>query len=93
MESGLTIEQIAEQRGLKPDTIYTHLALAIAEGILEIKDVVKLPDAELKDIALCILELSNAANAPLKPVFDHFEGHYQYGVLRCIKAGLQLEAT
>ena len=93
LESGLTIEQIAEQRGLKPDTIYTHLALAIAEGVLEIKDVVKLPDAEIKDIALCILDLSNEANAPLKPVFEQFEGHYQYGILRCIKAGLQLEAT
>lgn len=93
LESGLSIEQIAEQRGLKPDTIYSHLALAIAEGILDIKDVIQLPDEEIKDIALCILDLSSEANAPLKPVFEHFAGHYQYGVLRCIKAGLQLEAS
>ena len=55
--------------------------------------MIKLSDAELKDIALCILDLSNEPNAPLKPVFEHFEGQYEYGVLRCIKAGLQQEAT
>ena len=93
LESGLTVEQIAEQRGLKPDTIYTHLALAIEQGILDLSDVIQLPEAEIKDIALSILELSEQPNAPLKPVFEHFAGHYEYGVLRCIKAGLQLEAT
>ncbi|WP_031435434.1 DNA helicase RecQ [Methylomarinum vadi] len=86
---GYTVEQVARQRELKPDTIYSHLAHALEEGAVVLADVVALPEAEIRQVEEVILNLPEAQKNALKPVFEHFDGIYSYGVLRCIRANLQ----
>jgi ATP-dependent DNA helicase RecQ len=88
-QAGLSIEVIAQKRLLKPSTIYVHLSEAIAQGLLTVNEVLDLSEAEIKDIESCILELSKEPDSSLKPVFEYFAAAYDYGVLRCVKAGLQ----
>jgi ATP-dependent DNA helicase RecQ len=83
-----SVEQVASQRGLKPDTIYNHLAEAIAEGVIELENVIPLPPTEIRQIQEVILSLPKEQKNSLKPVFETFGGVYSYGILRCIKAQL-----
>jgi hypothetical protein len=54
---GNTPQQIANVRGLKVSTIYTHLADAIEGGRLQASDVLTLLDAEIVAIQEAILAL------------------------------------
>lgn len=85
---GYSVEKIAKQRQLKADTIYVHLSQAIQEGTAALQDVVGLPAAEIALIQEALLNLPEAQKNALKPVFDAFGGIYNYGILRCIRAGL-----
>jgi ATP-dependent DNA helicase RecQ len=85
---GYNVEKIAQQRGLQETTIFGHLAQSVEQGQLALQDVVELPEQEITEIKQAILDLSEANNAAVKPVFDHFEGRYSYGILRCIRAAL-----
>ncbi len=86
---GYNVNQIARQRELKDDTIYSHLSQSLEQGMLVLKDVVELPDAEIKQLEDTILNLPEEQKNALKPVYDLFEGKYSYGILRCIRAALQ----
>jgi ATP-dependent DNA helicase RecQ len=86
---GYTVKQVAEQRGLKEDTIYNHLAQSLEQGMLVLTDVVELPEQEISHIEECILNLPEEQKNALKPVYECFEGQYSYGVLRCVRAALQ----
>jgi ATP-dependent DNA helicase RecQ len=88
LRSGHTVEQIAQQRGLKLETIYAHLAEAIAADLVELESVIVLPKTEIKQIQEVMLALPEEQKNALKPVFETFGGVYSYGVLRCIKAQL-----
>jgi ATP-dependent DNA helicase RecQ len=85
---GYSVAQIAEQRELQETTIYGHLAKSVEQGLLPLNDVVELPELEIMQIKQAILDLSEANNYAVKPVFEHFDGRYSYGVLRCIRAAL-----
>ncbi len=89
LRSGYNPEQIAAQRGLKLDTIYSHLAEAIAADLVELNAALTLSQAEINQIQDVILALPEEQKTALKPVFDSFGGIYSYGVLRCVKAQLQ----
>ncbi len=86
---GFTVQQVAQQRELKTDTVYSHLAQALAEGAVKLADVVELPEAEIRRVEDVILNLPEGRKNALKPVFEHFDGAYSYSVLRCIRANLQ----
>ncbi len=88
LRAGYSAEQIAEQRHLKLDTIYTHLAEAIAADLVELSAAVAVPASEIQQIQEAILALPEEQKNALKPVFELFGGVYSYGVLRCIKAQL-----
>jgi ATP-dependent DNA helicase RecQ len=88
----LGVSQIAKIRGLKESTIYTHLAEAIAQGLIMLTDVIDLSAQEIRQIEACILNLPEAQKNSLKPVFDTFSEAYSYDVLRCVRAGLQCQA-
>jgi ATP-dependent DNA helicase RecQ len=88
---GNTPEKIAQARGLKPSTIYTHLADAIESGELQLSEVVTAPDADIAAIQAAILALPEGERLTLKPVFERFEGKYGYGVLRCVRAALLVD--
>jgi len=88
---GMAIQKIAEKRVLKVSTIYTHLAEAIAQGLLVLTDVIELSEPEIKQIEASILNLPEEQKNSLKPVFEQFEGLYSYDILRCVKAALQYQ--
>ena len=87
---GYSIKQIAQKRELKEDTIYNHLSQALEQGMLTLADVVELTEQEINSIQEVILSLPIEQQNALKPVYDWFDGQYSYGVLRCIRATLQL---
>ena len=90
---GYSVQQIAQKRGYKEDTIYNHLSQALEQGMLALKDVVELPEQEIKRIEEAILSLPEEQQNALKPVYELFDGQYSYGVLRCVRAALQYQTA
>ena len=88
LRSGLRAGAIAERRGLKPETIYSHLAELIAAGQIEIADAVELDQPCIDRIKDLLLEAGDDV-MPLKPVYDALDGEVDYGMLRCVRAALQ----
>jgi ATP-dependent DNA helicase RecQ len=86
---GFNVAQIAERRGFKESTILGHLAHSIEQGALALGDVIDIPDHELRHIEEAILALPNEQKNTLKPVFEAFQGEYDYGLLRCVQASLK----
>ena len=89
---GYKAEQIAGQRGLTVETIYSHLAQALEQGLVELTEAIELPESEIKIIQDGLLRLPDEQKNALKPVFEMFDGQYSYGVLRCVRAALQHQA-
>jgi len=85
-QQGLDIEQIARQRDVKSSTIYTHLADAIEVGLLDVRDVLDLSDAEYNEIIFVLESQEDQEKGRLKPAYDELEGEYDYGILRCVQA-------
>ena len=85
--SGLDIETIAQQRNLKPTTVYNHLATCIEQGEIELKEVVDITEQELAAIHEAILATDDG-QAKLKPVYDALDGMFDYEVLRCVRAAM-----
>ena len=86
---GLGPQAIAERRALTIGTIHGHLAELIASGELRLSEVVRLPPAELERIRTAILPELRAGSLSLKPAYERLEGVYDYGLLRCVLAGMQ----
>ncbi len=89
---GYSVEKIALHRQLKDETVYNHLAKAIAEGQVKLDDVVSLNENEIQAIEDVIVNLPEENKNSLKPLFEHFEGEYSYSVLRCVRASFQQSA-
>ena len=85
---GLDIDMIARERDVKDSTIYMHLAEAIEVGLIAARDVLGLRDEDYVEIVRMIESFGEDDKGRLKPVYDAFEGQYNYGVLRCVRAGL-----
>ncbi|MGD2054160.1 MAG: DNA helicase RecQ [Gammaproteobacteria bacterium] len=86
-KSGLDIEIIAEQRNIKPATVYGHLAACIEQGEIRLQDVVTITDQELSAIQEAILATDDG-QVKLKPVYDALDGMFDYNVLRCVRAAM-----
>lgn len=87
-QQAMPIEQIAQQRGVKTNTIYTHLADAIEVGLLDVRQVIDLDDMAYTEIVLLIESIQEDEKGRLKPVFDALDGEVDYGVLRCVQAAM-----
>jgi len=85
LNEGNDIDAIASQRDIKVSTVYTHIADAIEAGLLDAKEVLQLDDSEYDEI-IAALEMSDDETGRLKPVFDAFDGNYDYGILKCVQA-------
>jgi len=85
--TGVTIDDIAVRRDIKPTTVYSHLARCIEEGELRLRDVVELTDDEIRTIRYAFEQLAPDAAMGLKPVYEALQGSYDYGLLRCVRAG------
>jgi len=90
---GYSVQQLAQKRALKEDTIYNHLSQALEQGKLILTDVVELPEQDIKRIEEAILSLPKAQQNALKPVHELFDGQYSYGVLRCVRAAIQFQTA
>ncbi len=86
---GLGIQAIAQRRGLIASTVQTHLAELIAAGALPLGEVVTLPAEEIARIRAAIAPELTAGSISLKPAFERLGGAYEYGLLRCVQAGMQ----
>ncbi|VAW39989.1 ATP-dependent DNA helicase RecQ, partial [hydrothermal vent metagenome] len=87
-DQGSTPDEIAEERDINLNTVYSHLAEAVKFGSLEITKVVGLPKSEIDEIIQVAEIVGYLEDNKLKPVFDMLDGEYNYGVLRCVLAGL-----
>lgn len=90
---GFTVKQIAVQRALQETTVYGHLAQYLEQGLLELIDVVGLPQQDIRQIEAAFFDLPEEQKTALKPVFEQFDGVYNYGVLRCVRAALLHKTT
>jgi ATP-dependent DNA helicase RecQ len=87
-QQGLEVEQISQKRDVKSSTVYTHLADAIEVGLLDVRDVLDISDAEYNEVLFVIESQEEQKKGRLKPVYDELDGEYDYGVLRCIQASI-----
>ncbi|HDK37576.1 MAG TPA: DNA helicase RecQ [Thiolapillus brandeum] len=83
---GFGVEEIAKRRELKPSTIYSHLAMAIEQGLVQLADVVSLDEQQISVIEDLLLQQGEAM--PLGPVHAALDGSVDYGVLTCIRSQL-----
>jgi ATP-dependent DNA helicase RecQ len=86
LEEGLDIVEIAARRQLKEATIWNHCAEAIAQGLLDPQDILPLEPEEVEPILEAFREQGETGEMRLTPVFERFEGKYDYGLLRCVAA-------
>ncbi len=89
LRSGLQVEAIAQQRNLKTTTIYNHLAQAIESGHVGLQQVVELSEADIKTIQNALSAFSDGSRK-LKPVYDALDGTFDYHLLRCVQASLEV---
>lgn len=83
---GMTVEQIAARRELKTSTILEHFAAAIRHGLLEAKAVFSLSGPERARIERVWEGLPDEEKRGVKALYEAFEGQYEYGLLRCLRA-------
>ena len=80
---GLTIPEIAKERGFTEGTIHTHLAYWVAQGELTVEDIVNPARLEAITDYLAIHEITG-----FKQVYDHFDQTYTYEEIRLAAATL-----
>ncbi len=80
--AGMTIEQIAKERGLVAGTIQSHLAKAVEMGRVNIFKVV--PEERVEEILQGMNEMPDAFSS--KELFDKLGGKFSYGELRATMA-------
>ena len=85
--AGMKADEIAAHRNLKETTIYTHLAQGIVMGELELTQVVDLSENEIQVIKNAFLNFGDE-DRKLKPIYDAFEGAFDYGTLQCVRASI-----
>ena len=91
LRSGMNVEAIAAHRNLKATTIYGHLAKSIELGDIELQQVVDLSEKEIKTIQNAFLNFGDD-DKKLKPVYEAFEGAFDYGLLQCVRASIDIPA-
>jgi len=91
LREGVSIADIAQSRGLKETTLYSHCAEAISLGLLKVHEVLPLTQDELTTLRAALINQQATGELRLKPVYEQFEERYDYGTLRCIAAGLATE--
>jgi ATP-dependent DNA helicase RecQ len=92
LRSGMGPETIAEQRALKTDTVYNHLARGIAQGELEADDAfaaIGLDPDSVQQIQGALAQAPEHAPLALKPAFEALQGRYSYGALRCVHCAMK----
>ncbi len=84
----LSLDEITEKRELSLSTIYTHLADVIEAGMLAAADVLDIEGDEIEMIERTAELLKTKEEMAFKPLFDELDGEFDYGILRCVVAGM-----
>ncbi|MUM77405.1 DNA helicase RecQ [Pseudodesulfovibrio sp. F-1] len=79
-------EAVATRRGLKPGSVWSHLAQAVALGRLDFRRASGLPDAEISRILETFAAFRDKGVISLTPVYEALEGRHSYDVLRMVRA-------
>jgi ATP-dependent DNA helicase RecQ len=85
---GESAESIAKQRQITLSTVYSHFAEAVSAGLLDPVGILPIDDSEFETIIHTMELLDTREQKRLKPVFDALDGAYDYGILKCVLAGL-----
>ncbi|MCG6970859.1 MAG: DNA helicase RecQ [Gammaproteobacteria bacterium] len=85
---GKNAESIARKRDISVSTVYGHFAEAVEAGLLDPDDVLTLDDSDYQTIVNTMEMLETLEQRRLKPVFEALDGAYDYGILKCVLAGL-----
>ena len=78
-----SVEDIAAERKLTPQTIYTHLSKLVQTGVVKLDDV--LPEDKIKELAEAFHGYSEESLGPLK---EKYGEKFSYHELRLYKASL-----
>ncbi len=87
-QTGMPLEEIARERNLVLSTIHSHLAEAIEAGMLQAKAVLNISDEDIKLIENMAESLNMPEEKALKPLYVALDEKWDYGVLRCVIAGM-----
>jgi ATP-dependent DNA helicase RecQ len=87
LSAGLSVEQIAAQRGLSPNTIYSHAAKLIMAGRLPVEAIIQ-EDVQRK-IEAVICQAGSTEN--LYPIKVLLPDDIDYNVIRCVVEGWKLK--
>jgi ATP-dependent DNA helicase RecQ len=68
--------------------VQLHLSEAIEAGTLKAKDALGLSDDDITLIENMAESLNSAEEQALKPLYRALEEKWDYGVLRCVVAGM-----
>ncbi|MFO7869659.1 MAG: helix-turn-helix domain-containing protein [Bacteroidales bacterium] len=83
-DGGMSIEDIAQERGIKPGTVAQHLCYFVAEGMILIDDLV--PADVVKTVQKCVKALQTAS---LKKIKEHLPDDYTYEDIRFVMAHME----
>jgi hypothetical protein len=89
LESGLTVDAIAQERGLVPATIEGHLARAVESGRLSIYKF--MTEENVSTITEALKEMPEGFTS--KDLFMKLEGNYGYGKLRAVMSHAGIKST
>jgi len=87
--SGMNIEEIAAHRELKTTTVYGHLSQSIEASDVKLHEVVNLTEQQISAIHETFLSVEGNGDQ-LKPVYEALDGMFDYGILRCVRASVEL---
>ena len=85
-QQGLDAEAIADKRQLKISTIYSHFAAAVEAGLLDVRKLLPLDDAQYQEITTAMTLVKTCEEMTLKPLYEALEEAYDYGILKCVTA-------
>lgn len=82
------IEKVAEERGIKPNTIYAHLTSCVQAGKIDVTDIIDFSKSELDCLSDTIKMYEEEGFMQLNPIFNTLCGNYSFETLRLVKASL-----
>jgi ATP-dependent DNA helicase RecQ len=88
--SGLLPDAIATQRELSLTSIYSHLSSAISADVLELDAVIKIDREQLDEIVYNIEMVHSEGDFKLRKVYESLDRRYDYNLLNCVNASLNL---
>ncbi len=89
LEGGMSVEDIAKERGLTVGTIESHLAKAVGDGVISIFKF--MPEEIVTTIAQSIKEMGEEFSS--KELFAKLNGKFNYGQLRAVMNHLGIKSA